>query len=80
MVVLQLATQHRIDRLGQGGALARTELTMVTKVAGHHGVGRVVEFQDQTDEFGAGLEQGFGMHGAICRRYDGRSRRAMARG
>ena len=80
MVVLQLATQHRIDRFGQGGALARAQLTMVTKVAGHHGVGRVVEFQDQTDEFGTGLEQGLGMHGVIRERYDGRSRRAIARG
>jgi hypothetical protein len=40
----------------------------------------VVEFQDQADKFGAGLEQGFGVHEVISGRYDRRSRRAMARG
>jgi hypothetical protein len=38
---------------------------VIAKVAGHHGVGRVVEFQGELDELGTGVEQGFRMHACI---------------
>ena len=45
---------------------ARTQPAVVAEVAGHHGVGRVVEFQGELDELGTGVEQSFRMHGVYC--------------
>ena len=66
MVEQQLLAQHGVDGFGQGRALARAQRAVVAEIARHHGVGRMVEFQGELDEFGAGVEQGFGMHGRDC--------------
>ena len=65
VVEQQLLAQHGVDGFGQRGALARPERAVVAEEAGDNLVGWMIEFQDQADQFGAGIEQGFGMHGPI---------------
>ena len=79
MLEQQLAPQHRIDGLGQGGALARAERAVLAEVARHDRVGGMVELQDLRHELGAGLQQGFGMHAGVSYAGAGSSS-AMARG
>lgn len=57
MLVQLLLAQYGIDRLGQCRPLARPQRTMVAKEAPDHGVGRMVELQDQRQQMGTGLEQ-----------------------
>ena len=80
VVELELSTQYGVDGLGQGGALARAEAAVVAKVARDHGVCRMFKLEGESDQFGASLEQGFGVHVENLSGYDGRSRRAIARG
>src|SRR5205085_8092204 len=62
MIEEQLLAQLGVHGLGERRALARTERAMVTEEARHDRVGRVVELDDELDELGARVEQGFGMH------------------
>ena len=62
VVKQQLFAQHVVDRLGQGGALARTQAPVVAVKPRDDGVGGVIEFEAEPDQFGAGVQQGFRMH------------------
>ena len=62
VVEQQLFAQHGIDRVGQGGALARAKSAVFAEETGHHRVGGVVKFKGEPDQFGAGFQQGFRMH------------------
>ena len=55
MVVTQLVAQHAVDGVGQRGPLAWAKIAMVTEKFGDDGVGRVVKFEGQPNEFGAGF-------------------------
>ena len=61
-----LLAQHGVRGFGQGGALARPQVAVVAEIAGHHGVGGVLELEGQLDQFGASVEEGFGMHSPYC--------------
>ena len=62
VVEQQLFAQHGIDRVGQGGALARAKSAVFAEETGHRRVGGVVKFKGEPDQFGAGFHQGFRMH------------------
>jgi hypothetical protein len=62
VVEQQFLAQHRVDGFGQCGALARPQPAVVAKKARHDGVGGVVEFEGEPDEFGTDVKQGVGVH------------------
>ena len=66
MVEQQLLAQHGVGRLGQGRPLAGTEFAVIAEEPGNHLVGGMIEFQDEADQIGTGLQQGFGMHEGDC--------------
>jgi hypothetical protein len=62
VLVEQAPAQHCIGRLRQRVALARPELTVLAQKEGDDVVGGRIELQHRADQFGAGSEQGFGVH------------------
>ena len=55
MVETQLVAQHAVNGVGQRSALARAKTAVVTEKLGDDGVGGVVKFEGQPNEFGAGF-------------------------
>jgi hypothetical protein len=47
--------QNGVNRLGHGGTFTRAEAPVITEKAGHYGIRRMVEFECEPDQFGAGV-------------------------
>ena len=55
MVEAQLVAKHTVNGVGQRSAFARSKTAVVAKKLGYDGVGGVVKFEGQPNEFGAGF-------------------------
>ena len=56
MIKQQFFAQNSIDRAGQGGALARPQTPVIAEKLRHDGVGGMVEFEREPNQFGTDVE------------------------